>query len=198
MKSKVVAALVTLGVIVSSCGDGRLSVDEYYAEASTASAVYEQLSDENFDIYQAVVDDALLDFGVRTAGADTPTLVEETALLLEITTRELSAAFEQSGEDLGDFATTLGELVPPSSVEAAHDAAIAALQRSHAAIPDLVTAIRGASALQEIGGLITASTFGDTRPRVRATCIALETMAVGLGVTADLRCGESESQDPTE
>ena len=112
MKSKVVAALVTLGVIVSSCGDGRLSVDEYYAEASTASAVYEQLSDENFDIYQAVVDDALLDFGVRTAGADTPTLVEETALLLEIITCELSAAFEQSGKTWGTSRQRLANWYP--------------------------------------------------------------------------------------
>ena len=95
---------------------------------------------------------------------------------------------------LGDFVAVMTELEPPSEVADAHDAAVAALQRSHDAIPDLVASLRGAESLGDISELINSSTFGDTQPRLDSACRDLQARAADVNVTVDLRCGDASSE----
>ncbi len=198
MNFRLVGALVAVGLIASSCGDARLSAEEYFAGASAAAARYDQATDEIFDLYATAVADALLDFEVVTAGSDTATLVEAIDRLLDTTITEVTSAFEQVALELETFIKSLADLEPPERVESAHDVATAALTRSLDAIPDLVAALRGAEKLADISPTINGSSFGDTQPRVTAACLDLERIASDLGVAADLRCNEPDDEDSSQ
>ena len=198
MSSRLFGALLVVGLVAPSCGDGRLSAEEYFAEVSAASARYDQATDEIFDLYSTAVEDALLDFGVVTAGSDTATLVEAVDRLLNTTISEVTSAFEQVALVLETFIMSLANLEPPQQVESAHDAVTAALSRSRDAIPELVAALRGAEKLADISSTINGSSFGDTQPRVIAACLELEGVASDLGVAADLHCDEPDDPDSSQ
>ena len=198
MNSRLVGALLAVGLIASSCGDGRLSAEEYFAGASAAAARYDQATDEIFDLYTTATADALLDFEVVTAGSDTATLVEAIDRLLDTTISEVTSAFEEVALVLETFIMSLADLEPPQTVERAHDGATAALSRSLDAIPDLVAALRGAEKLADISSTINGSSFGDTQPRVIAGCLELEGLASDLGVAADLHCDEPGDPDSSQ
>ncbi len=184
-------AFVAIVFVLSACGGG-VSAEDYFAEAEQAAAVYDQTTDEIFDLYRTIVGDALLDFQVQTDGAETDKLVEETAKLLEVTRTEVISAFEQSGEAMSEFITALEELDPPAEAEVAHDEALAALRRSRDAVPDLLNSFVTVQSLDDISAAINASTFGDTQPRVTAACIELQQVADDAGIEADLRCGADD------
>jgi hypothetical protein len=92
----------------------------------------------------------------------------------------------------------MAALDPPKDAQTAHDTAVAALSRSADAVPPLVTGLHGAESLDDISALINGSAYGDGRPRVTAACLELESVALGLGVTADLSCGESGDAESSQ
>ncbi len=194
MRWKPVTVVVAAALVLGACGGSGLSAEEYYASAEAAAINYDDTTDEIFSRYTTVVQEALVEFQDRTADADTSILVEQTAILLEVTIAEITSAFDQAGTALGDFVAVMAELEPPSDVAEAHDATVAALQRSHDAIPELVTSLRGAGSLGDISELINGSTFGDTQPRLTSACRELQGLAADMGVTADLRCGDEDDE----
>lgn len=193
MRKQISAACVAVTVLVAACG-GSLDAAEYFAELEEASAAYDETTDEIFDAYRTVVADALADFQVKTADADTATLIDETATLLDTTRTEVTSAFSQAQGAMSTFITSLEDLDPPAEAETAHDEALAALRRSRDAIPDLLNAFVAVQSLDDISAAINASTFGDTQPRVIAACLDLEGVAVEAGITVDLRCGSDDGR----
>lgn len=186
------AAMALITLVAASCGDGRMGAGEYFAEVEQASAAYDQTTDEVFDLYRDIVADALRDFQTRTADADTTTLIDEMAILLEVTVTEVTSAFEQTEQALAVFVAALGALEPPADVQEAHDTALGALQRSLDAIPALKTSFATVQSLDDISAAINGSAFGDTQPRVTGACLELQRLASEGGVTADLRCGADD------
>ncbi len=195
LKPRVLSILAGLLLVAAACGDGRMSAEAYFAQATAAAAVYEQTTDEVFDRYGTVVGDALIDFEAHTRDSDTATLVEERDKLLETTVAELTLAYEQASEALHGFIAVMSGLEPPETVEMTHDVALGAWQRLVDTIPDLIAAIRTVDSPDDISVAINASAFGDAQPRVTAACANLQDVASGLGLTADLQCGEASSPE---
>lgn len=166
-------------------------MEEYFAGAERASVAYDDTTGAIFDAYRSAVADALAEFQDRTADAETSTIIDETAVLLEVTVSEVTKAFEQAEGALDEFIAEMSSLDPPDEVASAHDTAVAALQRSRDSIPELIDSFAVAQSLDDISAAINGSTFGDTQPRVDAACRELERLAVDAGLTTDLRCGGS-------
>ena len=185
--------LLTVAVI-SACGDGALSPAAYFAEVERSAAAYDNATDAMLDDYTAAIGLASTEFEAKTAGADTPTLAEEKARLLDALASEMASFFERGAAALEVFVEALGELAPPAEIEPAHADAVAALTRSLDAIPALVAELRAAKTQDEIDAAVNGSAFGDAQPRVAAACVALEAHATARGIAADLRCGDTGSE----
>ncbi len=78
---------------VSACGDGALSPAEYFAEVERSAAAYDEATDSILDDYTAAIGLASIDFEAKTAGADTATLAEEKAILLDTLSSEMASFF---------------------------------------------------------------------------------------------------------
>lgn len=189
--AKALSTVLVAALTTAACGSGA-AAEEYFAGAEQAAISYDQATNEIFDSYRAAVQDALLDFQVRTADADTTTVIEETAALLERTVAEVKKAFELAREELDAFIAAMRELDPPDDLDQLHETAVGALQRSSDAIPDLLQAFTTVQSLDDITAAINGSAFGDTQPRVDAACLDLQGAADGAGIEADLRCGDDE------
>jgi hypothetical protein len=189
--AKALSTILAAVLFTAACGSSP-SAEEYFSGAQQASITYDEATDEIFDSYRAAVEDALLDFQARTADAETTTVIEETAALLERTVTEVTRAFELAGEELDAFITAMDDLDPPGDLAEQHETAVGALRRSSDAIPDLIQAFTTVQSLDEIAGAINGSGFGDAQPRVEAACRDLQDAADAAGITADLRCGDDD------
>jgi hypothetical protein len=173
----------------------RLNAGQYFGAAGSMATFYDRETDEIFDLYATVVEEALREFQVRTVDADTSTMAAEAATLREVTIREVTSAFDQVAVALQTFVDRLQTLEPPAAVQNAHDAAVGAMLTSLDAIPDLVAELSGAQALGDISGIISESTFGETQDRLKSSCRDLEAVSVLLGVATDLECSDSGGED---
>lgn len=191
LKFRALPILAGLLLVATACGDGRMSAEAYFEQATAAAAAYEQTTDEIFDAYGSVVTDAPTDFGARTRDSDTATLVEERDRLLVTMVAEVTSAYGQAAEALDVFIAAMSSLEPPEEVEVTHDAALTAWQRLVDAIPDLIMTLEAVDSPDDFSVSINASAFGDAQPRVAAACADLEGLASALGLTADLQCGDA-------
>ncbi len=180
------AAIVVL--LASGCGAAAMEPAEYFAQLEAAAQRFGRAGADLGTQYEATLSDGLEALQGELDLND-PVQIEElaeqaTALGISTTVDLLSA----QADSYERFVSELRALRPPEVAMAAHVEALAAGDDALASLPSTIEAVRGIRSIDELGTAVTASRFGDARLRLGTACRALQSVAVGEGLTVDLGC----------
>lgn len=178
----VAGLLIGVGVLLSACSTGSVSVSDYAAAAEERAAAYGIESMELKAKQLATLEDTVTRLQSELEGqALVDAAISETA-------RESTKLFAGISDALDRYAQDLDAMTPPTSVLDLHRAYIQALETSRAGLASVLADLPGASSFEDIDRVIAGSGFADGQQRVESACHALQAAIESQGPIVDLRC----------
>ena len=162
--------LLAFAAIAVACGEGSLTLEEYFQQLEALTATAEEQGAEFQDAFDAQVDAA--------------TSEEEWLAMLE-------DAFTKSQLIFTTFADGLTELNPPAIVEELHNEYVDASAELLASLEEVLNELDLDSVTDLFDGLLEESGANQAGDRFDKTCTALQDFADQNEIDVDLDCGDA-------
>ena len=180
--------LVVLAVVIAACGDGAMTVDEYFTEFETARIDFTQANDDIDSAYQTQLDASFAELQREFDAQDQAEARELAERSINVGIDATVSLVTARVESLERYLSQLEELRPPEQAAEAHAASLVALREAREGLEPTVTAIRGIEGLGDLGSTVGASPVGQALVRAAEACRVLQGVATSEGLIIDLRC----------